>query len=294
MALNVNALPDYIEVNKDELFVKAVAGTKTLDYIEIMANVKGKAALNYLDSTVVLADGSSCGWNPQGEDTFTQKEIETKLITVQKEFCWKSLRNKWANYQLAIAAGRETLPFEQKIAESNTAAIKKEVEKMVWQGLESVGLAGLLAQIAGESAAVKVTRDGTATERIEAAIAAIPAGALEKGVNVFVSWTDFRSYVAEQNTNCCGNTPIIDAAVESLVYAGDSRITIVPVAGLEGTNKIVAAPYDALVYATDIEDADAIYRMFFDAKESKHLFEVVFNAGTAVKFADEVVLVSAE
>lgn len=294
MALNVNALPDYIEVNKDELFVKAVAGTKTLDYIEIMANVKGKAALNYLDSTVVLADGSSCGWNPQGEDTFTQKEIETKLITVQKEFCWKDLRNKWANYQLAIAAGRETLPFEQKIAESNTAAIKKEVEKMVWQGLESVGLAGLLAQIAGESAAVKVTKAGTATERIEAAIAAIPGAALEKGVNVFVSWTDFRSYVAEQNANCCGNTPIIDAAVESLVYAGDSRITIVPVAGLEGTNKVVAAPYDALVYATDIEDADAIYRMFFDAKESKHLFEVVFNAGTAVKFADEVVLVSAE
>lgn len=294
MALNVNALPDYIEVNKDELFVKAVAGTKTLDYIEIMANVKGKAALNYLNSTVVLADGSSCGWNPQGEDTFTQKEIETKLITVQKEFCWKDLRNKWANYQLAIAAGRETLPFEQKIAESNTAAIKKEVEKMVWQGLASVSLPGLLAQIAAESAAVKVTKAGTAAERIEAAIAAIPAGALEKGVNVFVSWTDFRSYVAEQNANCCANRPIIDAAVESLVYAGDSRITIVPVAGLEGTNKIVAAPYDALVYATDIEDADAIYRMFYDAKESKHLFEVVFNGGTAVKFADEVVLVSVE
>lgn len=295
MALNVNALPDYIEVNKDELFVKAVAGTKTLDYIEIMANVKGKAALNYLDSTVVLADGSSCGWNPQGEDTFTQKEIETKLITVQKEFCWKDLRNKWANYQLAIAAGRETLPFEQRIAESNTAAIKKEVEKMVWQGLESVGLDGLLLQINAEAAAVKLVNTGTATERIEAAIAAIPGGALEKGVNVFVSWTDFRAYVAAKNAACCGNMPIIDAAVESLVYAGDSRITIVPVAGLEGTNgTIVAAPYDALVYATDIEDADAIYRMFFDAKESKHLFEVVFNAGTAVKFADEVVLVKPE
>lgn len=290
MALNVNALPDYIEVNKDELFVKAVAGTKTLDYIEIMANVKGKAALNYLDSTVVLADGSLCGWDPQGEDTFTQKEIETKLITVQKEFCWKDLRNKWANYQLAIAAGRETLPFEQKIAESNTAAIQKEVEKLVWQGLESVELDGLLAQIADESASVKVSEGTNAVEKVEAVIAAIPGGALEKGVNVFLSWTDFRAYVAAKNASCCGNMPIIDAAVAELVYAGDSRIKLVPVAGLEGTGKIVAAPYDALVYATDIEDADAIYRMFFDAKESKHLFEVVFNSGTAVKFADEVVM----
>lgn len=290
MAINVNSLPEYIEVNKDELFVKAIAGTKTLDYIEVMAGVKGKAALNYLDSTVVLANGEACGWNPQGDDTFTQKYVETKLISIQKELCWKAMKNKWMNYDLALAAGRETLPFEQKIAESNVAAIKKEVEKMVWQGNEAVGLTGLLAQISADSATIKVTEGDDIVERVDAVIAAIPAGALEKGVNVFLSWTDFRAYVATKNASCCGNMPIIDAAVTELVYAGDSRIKLVPVAGLEATSKIVAAPYDALVYATDIEDADAVYRMWFDAKESKFLFEVLFNAGTQIKYSDEVVL----
>ena len=290
MAINVNALPEYIEVNKDELFVKAVAGTKTLDYIEVMGGVKGKAALNYLDSTIVLGDGENCGWNPQGEDTFSQKYIETKLIAINKEFCWKTLRNKWLNYDLSIAAGRETLPFEQKIAESNMAAIKKEVEKMVWQGNEGVGLAGLLAQMAADEAVVKVTGGTDTVEKVEAVIAAIPGAALEKGVNVFLSWTDFRAYVAAKNASCCGNMPIIDAAVAELVYAGDSRIKLVPVAGLEGTGKIVAATYDALVYGTDIEDADAIYRMWFDEKEDKFMFKVLFNAGPAVKYSDEVVL----
>lgn len=290
MAINVNALPEYIEVNKDELFVKAVAGTKTLDYIEVMGGVKGKAALNYLDSTVVLGDGENCGWNPQGEDTFSQKYIETKLIAINKEFCWKTLRNKWLNYDLSIAAGRETLPFEQKIAESNMAAIKKEVEKMVWQGNETVGLDGLLAQMAADEAVVKVTGGTDTVEKVEAVIAAIPGAALEKGVNVFLSWTDFRAYVAAKNASCCGNMPIIDAAVAELVYAGDSRIKLVPVAGLEGTGKIVAATYDALVYGTDIEDADAIYRMWFDEKEDKFMFKVLFSAGTAVKYSDEVVL----
>lgn len=290
MAINVNALPEYIEVNKDELFVKAVAGTKTLDYIEVMGGVKGKAALNYLDSTVVLGDGENCGWNPQGEDTFSQKYIETKLIAINKEFCWKTLRNKWLNYDLSIAAGRETLPFEQKIAESNMAAIKKEVEKMVWQGNETVGLDGLLAQMADDEAVVKVSGGTDTVEKVEAVIAAIPGDALEKGVNVFLSWTDFRAYVAAKNASCCGNMPIIDAAVAELVYAGDSRIKLVPVAGLEGTGKIVAATYDALVYGTDIEDADAIYRMWFDEKEDKFMFKVLFNAGTAVKYSDEVVL----
>ena len=294
MAINVSTLPDYIQENRDELFVKAIASTKTLDYIESMLGVKGKAALNYLDSTVVLADGESCGWNPQGDDTFTQKTVSTKLVTVNKEFCAKQMRSKWMSYDLSLAAGRENLPFEQKIAESNVAAIKKAVEKLIWQGDVTLGIDGLLKQIKAEETSIKVNGGTTILEKIGKVIAAIPAGALEKGVNVFMSYTDFRSYVEAKNAECCANMPIIDANVDYLVYAGDSRIKLVPVAGLEGTSKIVAAPYDALVYATDVEDSEGIFKMWFDEKEDKFLFKVLFTAGTAVKYADEVVLHSAE
>ena len=294
MAINVSALPEYIQENRDELFVKAIASTKTLDYIESMLGVKGKAALNYLNSTVVLADGESCGWNPQGDDTFTQKTVETKLVAVNKEFCAKQMRSKWMSYDLSLAAGRENLPFEQKIADSNVAAIKKAVEKLIWQGDTGLGIDGLLKQIKAEESAVKVNGGTTILEKIGKVIAAIPAGALEKGVNVFMSYTDFRSYVEAKNAECCANMPVIDANVDYLVYAGDSRIKLVPVAGLEGTNKIVAAPYDALVYATDVEDSEGIFKMWFDEKEDKFLFKVLFTAGTAVKYADEVVIWSAE
>ena len=290
MAINVSTLPDYIQENRDELFVKAIASTKTLDYIESMLGVKGKAALNYLNSTVVLADGESCGWNPQGDDTFTQKTVTTKLVAVNKEFCAKQMRSKWMSYDLSLAAGRENLPFEQKIADSNVAAIKKAVEKLIWQGDTGLGIDGLLKQIKAEESAVKVNGGTTILEKIGKVIAAIPAGALEKGVNVFMSYTDFRSYVEAKNAECCGNMPVIDANVDYLVYAGDSRIKLVPVAGLEGTNKIVAAPYDALVYATDVEDSEGIFKMWFDEKEDKFLFKVLFTAGTAVKFPDETVI----
>lgn len=294
MAINVSTLPEYIQENRDELFVKAIASTKTLDYIESMLGVKGKAALNYLNSTVVLADGDSCGWNPQGDDTFTQKTVSTKLVTVNKEFCAKQMRSKWMSYDLSLAAGRENLPFEQKIADSNVAAIKKAVEKLIWQGDVTLGIDGLLKQINTEAGAIKVNGGTTILEKVNKVIAAIPAGALEKGVNVFMSYTDFRSYVEAKNAECCGNMPVIDANVDYLVYAGDSRIKLVPVAGLEGTNKIVAAPYDALVYATDVEDSEGIFKMWFDEKEDKFLFKVLFTAGTAVKYNDEVTIWSAE
>ena len=293
MAINVSTLPEYIQENRDEHFVKAIASTKTLDYIESMLGVKGKAALNYLNSTVVLADGESCGWNPQGDDTFTQKTVETKLVAVNKEFCAKQMRSKWMSYDLSLAAGRENLPFEQKIADSNVAAIKKAVEKLIWQGDTTLGLDGLLKQINTEAGAIKVNGGTTILEKIGKVIAAIPAGALEKGVNVFMSYTDFRSYVEAKNAECCGNMPVIDANVDYLVYAGDSRIKLVPVAGLEGTDKIVAAPYDALVYATDVEDSEGIFKMWFDEKEDKFLFKVLFTAGTAVKYPDETVIWSA-
>lgn len=287
-----NSLPDYIENKKDELFVKAVASTKTLDYIEIMPSVKYKENLNYLDSTVVLADGSECGWNPQGTDTFSARTIEVHPVTVQKEFCWKDLRKTYANYQLNFEAGRETLPFEEKIAQSQIAAINKEVEKGVWQGIAAANVQGFLAQMAADNAVIDVnlTEQTGIIAKVEAVIAAIPAGALEKGVNVFLSWTDFRAYVKAINAECCANRGIVDANVTDLIYAGDSRIKLVPVAGLEGTNKIVAAPYDALVYGTDIEGSEGVYRFFYDVKESKFLFEVLFNCGTALKFPDEIVL----
>ena len=294
MAINVSTLPEYIQENRDELFVKAIASTKTLDYIESMLGVKGKAALNYLNSTVVLADGENCGWNPQGDDTFTQKTVETKLVAVNKEFCAKQMRSKWMSYDLSLAAGRENLPFEQKIADSNVAAIKKAVEKLIWQGDTGLSLDGLLKQIKAEENSIKVNGGTTILDKVGKVIAAIPAGALEKGVNVFMSYTDFRSYVEAKNAECCGNMPVIDANVDYLVYAGDSRIKLVPVAGLEGTNKIVAAPYDALVYATDVEDSEGIFKMWFDEKEDKFLFKVLFTAGTAVKYPDETVLYSAE
>ena len=59
MAIKVNTLTEYVDQRKDELLTKAVLGANTLNHVEIMPDVKYKSALNYLDSTIVLADGSA-------------------------------------------------------------------------------------------------------------------------------------------------------------------------------------------------------------------------------------------
>lgn len=288
--LSLTALPEYIEQNRDQLFVKSTVGAKSLDYVELMLGVKHKEALNYLDSEVVL-QGAECGWNPQGSDVFSQRYIEVNPVEVEKEFCYLSFKEKYMNYQLRFEAGRETLPFEEKIAESNVEAIKKAVEDMVWQGNSGASVTGWLADAAAASAAtVSFASGDTTVAKVDAIVAALSARMLDKGVNIFMSMTDFRNYVLESNSTCCANRPILDAAAESIIYAGDSRIKLIPVLGLEGTGAIVAATPDALVYGTDLEGSETVYRIWFDEKEQKFLFRVLFNAGTAIKFVDEVIV----
>lgn len=288
--LNLSALPEYIEQNKEQLFVDSTVGAKTLDYVELMLGVKHKEALNYLESEVEL-QAAACGWNPNGSDTFGQRYIEVHLVEVEKEFCYISMKEKYMNYQLRWEAGRETLPFEEKIAQSNVEAIKAAVENMIWKGNSGASVTGFLADAEAASAAtVEFSSGDTTVAKIDAVVAALPAKMLAKGVNIFVSMTDFRNYVLESNGTCCANRPLLDAAAESIIYAGDSRIKIVPVLGLEDTGAIVAATGEALVYATDLKDSETVYRMWFDEKDQKFMFRVLFAAGTAVKLPNEVVV----
>lgn len=289
--LDLHLLPDYINEHKDELFVKSVLGAKTLDYVEIMPNVKYKDAFNYLDTEVVLQDGSACGWNPQGSDVFTPRYIETHAVEVEKEFCWKDFEKKYMNYQLLWEAGREKLPFEEKIAEAQLNAVQEAVEELVWKGDSGLSINGFLADAEEASASTVTFESGaTASAKIDAIVAALPVRMLKKGVNIYMSNSDFTAYIQEQNGACCSNRPVIDAASETIKYFGDSRITLVPVEGLEGTGAMVASTAEGLVYATDVEGSERTYRLWFDEKEEKFLFRVLFRAGTGIKLPWEVVV----
>ena len=297
MAINVSTLTEYVNQNNGELLTKAVLGAKTLDYIEIMPGVKYKDVLNYLDSTVEFKNGEACGWEPGGEDKFTQRTIEVKPVKINKEFCWKDLRKYWMNYQVLFEAGRETLPFEEKIIENNINAINAELEKLIWQGDGNKPMNGIIETIKGAPGIIdKTVAEGyTAIEAIDAAYEAMTPVMLIQEPVIFVSPSTFRSYVHGLNATCCANREIIDAASEKILYPGDSRVSIVPVPGLEGALEslciALATPAKNLVYGTDVEGSENTFKFWYDEKEDKFLFKVLFNAGTQVKFPDQIVRV---
>ena len=290
--VDLSSLSEYIKSNSDQLFVKSTVGAKTLDYVDLALNIKNKERLTYLDSEVVL-QGAQCGWNPQGSDVFSERYIEVHPIEIEKEFCYYDFQKTAIAEQMKFASGRETLgSWEEKIANSNVEATKKAVEIMVWQGNSGASVTGFLADATAASAATVSFNSGqTAVDKVDAMVAALPVDMLAKGdVRIFMGFGDFRSYIQALNGSCCASRAIIDANTEALEYLGDSRIKLVPVLGLEGTGKMVAATADALVYGTDIEGSETMYSWMWDQKENKYLLHIMFVAGTAIRFPDQVVV----
>lgn len=300
-AINLTALNEYVDQRTDELLTKAVLGAKTLDYVDVMLDVKYKAPLNYLDSTVVFADASTCGWDASGADTFTQRMIEVAPLKVNKEWCARDMRKYWMNYQMLIDANRETLPFEEKLIDENLKAINKKLETAIWQ--ESTLFDGFLAVIADDASAGIKTYDASAgveyDEVIDKAYSEITDDMYARGeVTMFVSPTVFRGYIASINAVCCANRETLDAASASITYPGDSRVTIVPVEGLAGAEISSKDVYAVvtwaknLVFGTDVENSENDFKVWYDDKDEMTRFKVLFNAGTQIKFPSEVITIT--
>lgn len=300
-AINLSGLSTYVDQRTDELLTKSVLGAKTLDVIDVMLDVKYQAPLNYLDSTVVFADASTCGWNPDGADAFTQRMITVAPIKVNKEWCARDMRKYWMNYQLLIDANRETLPFEEKIVDENLKAINKKLETAIWQ--ESTLFTGLLGIIATDASAGIKTYDASAgvdyDEVIDKAYSEITDDMYARGeVTMFVSPTVYRNYIASVNAVCCANREMIDAASESITYPGDSRVTIRPTEGLAGAEISSKDVYAVvtwaknLVFGTDVENSENDFKVWYDDKDEMTRFKVLFNAGTQIKFPAEVITIT--
>lgn len=283
------SLPEYVNQHTSELLIKAMTGARTLRHIEQMLGVKGATTLNVLNSSVVFGDGKECGFNAQGADTLTQRALNAVPIKIEKEWCARSLADTYLNHQLRWEAGSEVMPFEEKFIDSNIAEIAAELDKAIWQGNDSLGLDGFIDLATASGSGIVTASANNIVAAVNAVYAKIPTEALQRGAVIFLSDTNFRAYVAALNAECCG-ARIIDASAGEILYGGDSRVTIVGVGGLEGTNYIVGSAKDNLVYGTDIRDSHATFDVWFSKDNGAFRFLVLFTAGVQYKFPDEFVL----
>ena len=280
--VKLDQLKVYVDENKLDLIRKSVLGAKTTDYLNLQTGVVGKTKINLLDTTVEFGDGAACGWNEAGTSTITQREINPAPIKVNMSFCDKAMQKYFMNHQIAVAAGRSTLPFEEQFIAGVVEGVGKKLEDAIWNGvnINSVQYDGF-TQIVTKSA----TTGSTVYDSVKNLYNGIPSASLMDTV-IFIGIDGFRSLAGELTAkNLYHYDPKVDEAFEMILPGTTTRVIGVP--GLDGSNKAYAINTKHAFYGTDMQNDNETFDFWYSKDNQEFRLAINFVEGVQVAFPDE-------
>ena len=289
----VSTITGYVEEHRTELISKAVLIGRTANYLNLMTGVVGPTTLNLYDTTVVLQDGSTCGFTDSGSTTLSQRVLTPAILKSNMTYCPKNLLKTYAQHLVKVGAGKETLPFEEKFVSSIADGVSEAIENMIWQGQsgQTNQFEGFLSILSAATNSVKVNEASgtTAAQAIEDTYMAIPAQIVEKEDTViFVGEEIFREYI---QSLVKANMYHYDATYGEGVYkVPGSNIRVIAVNGLNNTHKIVAGQLKNMFYGVDMENDSETFDVWYSKDDDVWKVNVSFSSGVQVAYPQEVVL----
>lgn len=295
MAYNVSSLPLYVEQRRLPLIAEAVLKAKSASLFNLQTDIKRSAAINLVSTDPVFQAGG-CGWNAQGDVTFTQRIINTGLIKINMAFCEKDLLKTWMGYEVKAGLSDEALPFEEYFMNNIIEKVQAGVEKGIWQGDTASGdetinkTDGLIKILNAADGVIKPTiATGTsAYNAIKSVYMAIPEKILDKAV-ILVGADTFRAFMQEIVEKNYYHYSADGYPVEEFILPG-TNTKVIALNGLNGTNTIVAADLNNLFYGVDMANDTEIFDVWYSKDFREHRIAIEFNFGVQVAFPNEVVM----
>lgn len=284
----VTAITGYVEEHRSELLSKAMLDGKSRRAFNLMSDVKGPTALQIMDTNVVFGE-LACGWNESGSTEFSQRILEPKALTVNMAFCDKNLLNTWAQYEVKIAAGFETLPFEEKWVGQILDSVNEKVEHMLYYGSGSgAEFKGIIPILAAETGCTKVNESGsTAYAFIKNVAKAIPLKV--KNPVILVSTPLYREFM--QDLVAANLFHYDPANGENEYRLPGTDIRVIAVNGLiDDDTYAIAADMNNLFYGVSADEDQDTFDLWYSKDNREFRLAINFIAGTQVAFPDEVVL----
>ena len=286
----VTAITGYVEEHRSDLLQKAMLDGKSRRAWNLMTDVKGPTALNIMDTNVVFGE-LSCGWNENGSTEFSQRILTPAALEVNMAFCDKKLLKTWAQHEVKVTAGLETLPFEEKWVNQILASVNEQIEHMLYFGT-GVGaqFKGIVPILSGETSAVKVnaTAGTSAYEFLKDVAAAIPVQV--KNPVILVGTPLYREFM--QDLVAANLFHYDPANGENEYRLPGTNIRVIAVDGLidSATTAAIAANMDNLFYGVSADEDNDTFDLWYSKDNREFRLAINFTAGTQVAFPDEVVL----
>lgn len=289
MAINVSALTAYVDEQRLPLIRKTIFAAPSVKHFNLQTGVKHSAALNILNTTVAFGDGATCGWDEAGSSAFSQRTLEVGNYKVNMSFCDKAMLKYWNGYDVRVAAGQKTLPFEEDFVNGVIDGVAEKLETIIWQGVKATDkIDGILTILGNESTVIKSEAGTTIYDSVLNAYKAIPAKKLDKAA-LFLGVDKFRDLVLELTAkNLYHYNPAVDEKMEIVLPGTNTRV--IAVSGLNGKSNVVAADPENIYYGVDMEGDEEKFDLWYSQDNQEFRLAINFNAGVQVAFPDEVVL----
>lgn len=293
-----NSLPEYTLENRGMLIRKSILGAVSAKRFSLQTGVKTKAQINLLATDVTLQNGDACGWNAAGTSSITARSITAPVIKINMSFCDKTLLNSSLQHEVRIAAGQQTLPFEQTFVEDILADIAAKHENLIWRGDTALnngsyldladGLIKIsLADVANTVGTTVALTSANIKAQVDAVFAGIDTAILNKA-EIYLGVDAYRLYVmALQALNLYMGSPAVD--VMETFYPG-SNVKVVAIPGLTGTDFIFGFDPANAFYGTDLSGDEEKFDIWYSKDNQEFRLAVQFTSGVQFAIPSQVTM----
>ncbi len=300
---DLGGLANYTDQLSADIISEAVLTPITMKYVNIVPGIKGQQNINLLSETLAVQTGTTCGWNSEGQVTFTVTPVTVQALKVNQSLCLQQLNQLWLGQYLNSGSYNTEAPFEQAILDLQVKKVKRYNEDLLWNastGTSSFsGFIEIFANsvsansLSNQTALCSVT-GATVQEQAYGVLAQVDnlIQALNRNVYdrddiiVYMSQTQFKCYcVALRNVNNFHfSEPTLGQIYE--VFHPQTNYKIVGVPGLNGSDLIVAGPMQYMIVGTDLTSDEDGFRSWFSQDFQEVRFLINWKLGTAVAFQE--------
>ncbi len=295
MAYNLAGLTNnYVDEIKNDYIIKTITQGTTASLMKVQTGVKSAETINIIATRGVWQGKTACNPTASGTTTLTQRELTVGGVSVILEWCEESLETYSTQTRMKQGSTYTDLTFRTQILDDVKQNILADKEVAIWQGDTTAGSAYLnkfdgLIKIIGASSPVSASTVAwsVANSRtaVQNALTAITADMYTAGnLKMFMGQTEARDYRLKLGIDNLYHLTGADAKL----YAENSDIEIVPVAGLNGTKKVYVMSPDNMFLGTDMEGEDEKFDLKVLENEKLRL-TVKFKLGVQVAFPDQIV-----
>lgn len=289
-----NRLKTYLETNGVEVLTKALFNSESAKYFNIQTGVTAEQPIIRLDSTITLADASTCGFTATGSDTFSNRLLSPKFLKVNKEFCPKTLLKTWAHSDVKMSATGQEMPFEELLISNNINELAKVNERLIWEGDTATGEGNMLLMdgivtIAKKDENVVKQSKGTDTiwQRVQKLWLALPVEIADK-TTIFMSIANYKQLIVElMNANMFHVFEEYQGTYEMTMPGANVRIK-----GVSGitSDTILATPEENLYLGVDGENDSESVDLYFDKSSRTFKFVVEYAYAVQYCFSEYIIL----